>query len=436
MRTVRLVVCAVAVVMIAAGCAHLQSANRYAAAPGTVSEPYWCAPESRPALSAADCKSLSGQLDLAAFIAHAHHTAATATADGAASSAYEAGAGAPFRFRDPTAAFDPLAPDTLLYDSTAPTAQVVGIEWNVAAASAPEGFTGPNDVWDNVGGGVWRLRAWILRPFENEPNVFAATHPCLGASSATYDVTAACYAASHTNPLRILVTNDDGYNSKGIDAAVEALRDLPIPVDITVSAPATNQSGSGRKTTAGPLTATDQTTLSGYAAKAVQGFPADSVNYALSNLHVNPDLLVSGINDGQNISLPISNISGTVGAARQGALVDIPAVAISSGLGRTEPPPAIPADFPSAAVELRAWVDDFLLGRVGPAVLQSVVSINVPTCYSGTIRGTRFLPLAPSFSAAPSNCLSTVTDPADDVAGFLNGFTTISSIGTAGSITS
>jgi len=69
-------------------------------------------------------------------------------------------------------------------------------------------------------------------------------------------------------------------------------------------------------------------------------------------------------------------------------------------------------------------------------VFQSVVNINVPTCYSGSIRGTRFLPLSPSFSAAPSNCLSTVTDPADDVAGFLNGFTTISSIGTAGSITS
>ena len=389
MRNVRFVACAIVVVLIAAGCAHLKTAVRYSASPGTLSEPFWCAPEGGVALGTDDCNVLSAQLDIAASIARGHHTAASATAGGAASSAYAAGSGAPFRFRAPTATFDPVKPDTLLYDSTAPTAQVVGIEWNVASASAPAGFQGPNDVWQDQGGGVWRLRAWILRPFQNEPNVFANTHPCLGASSATYDITAACYATSHPNPLRILMTNDDGYNNPGIDAAVEAMRDLPIPVDVTVSAPATNQSGSGRKTTPGTLTATDQTTLSGYPAKAVQGFPADSVNYALSTMHVNPDLLVSGINDGQNISLPVSNISGTVGAARQGALADIPAVAMSAGFGRTTPLPVIPPDFPSAAAALSVWVNDFLLGRVGPAVFESVVNINVPTCYTGAIRGTR-----------------------------------------------
>jgi 5'-nucleotidase len=427
MRNLRFVACAVVLLVVASGCQLLQSANRYAASPGSVSEPFWCEPSAGVALNVSDCRGLSAQLDFAVFAANAHHTAAAATADGATSSPYVAGVGAPFRLTGPTAAFDPQKPDTLLYDGIGPTAQVVGIEWNVTSASAPAGFVGPNDTWNDQGDGTWRLRTWILRPFQNEPDVFADIHPCLEAGGPVYDVTAACYTSTHPNPLRILVTNDDGYHSPGIDAAVEELRTLP-NVAVTVSAPAANQSGTGRKTTPGPLTATDQTTLSGYAAKAVQGYPADSVLYALNTLHMNPDLLVSGINDGQNISLPISNISGTVGAARQGGLVDIPALAVSQGFGS-------PPDFPSGAAALRSWVDDFLLGRAGPALFEKVVNINVPTCAAGSNRGTKVLPLAPAYDSSPANCLSTVTSVADDVAGFLNGYITQTSVGTAGSIT-
>lgn len=427
MRNLRFVACAVVLLVVAAGCVQLQSANRYAAAPGSVSEPFWCAPDAGTALSPADCQTLSAQLDFAAFIANAHHTAAAATAAGAVSSAYVAGVGAAFRFGGPTASFDPLAPDTLLYDGVAPTSQIAGVEWNVTSVSAPAGFIGPNDSWDDQGGGVWRLRAWIMRPFQNQPNVFADTHPCLDVGGPVYDITAACYTATHPDPLQILVTNDDGYSSLGIDAAVEEMRTLP-NVEVTVVAPLTNQSGSGRKTTAGPLNTFDYLTASGYPVKAVQGFPADSVNYALNTMNLNPELLVSGINDGQNISLPISNISGTVGAARQGALRDIPAVAASQGFGA-------PPDFPSGAVALRSWVDEFLLGRAGPARFEKVVSINIPTCTAGSIRGTKVLPLAPAGFAVTSDCTSAVTSVADDVAGFLNGFVTRTSVGTAGSIT-
>src|SRR6478752_2263496 len=55
-------------------------------------------------------------------------------------------------------------------------------------------------------------------------------------------------------PLRILVTNDDGFAATGIDTVVTALRKLPA-VRVTVVAPATNQSGTGGKTTAGTLRA-------------------------------------------------------------------------------------------------------------------------------------------------------------------------------------
>jgi 5'/3'-nucleotidase len=81
-----------------------------------------------------------------------------------------------------------------------------------------------------------------------------------------------------TEQLRVLVTNDDGVGAAGIDALVEALQTLEL--DITVVAPATEQSGQGGKVTDGPLTVTDTTTASGFPAKAVAGFPADTVIWA------------------------------------------------------------------------------------------------------------------------------------------------------------
>jgi 5'-nucleotidase len=238
-----------------------------------------------------------------------------------------------------------------------------------------------------------------------------------------YDVAAACYIETHPNPFEILVSNDDGYSAAGIDAAVEALRALPLATNITVSAPATNQSGSGGNISPPPLSATELETLSGYPVWAVDGYPADSVLYALDTLHVNPDLLVAGINNGQNIG-PVITISGTVGAARVGGRAEIPAVGVSQGVGS-------PPDFPSGAAAMITWVNDFLLGRVGTE-FQSVTNINVPTCTTGSIRGTAVLPTATALNGRPinpSNCLSTVTTFADDVDGFLNGYTTVSSIG-------
>jgi len=88
------------------------------------------------------------------------------------------------------------------------------------------------------------------------------------------------FADGHTQPLEILVVNDDGYSAAGIDAVVEGLRTLP-GVHIDVVAPATNQSGSGDKTTPGGVTAFAAQTQSGYPATAVNGYPADSVLYAL-----------------------------------------------------------------------------------------------------------------------------------------------------------
>jgi 5'-nucleotidase len=251
-------------------------------------------------------------------------------------------------------------------------------------------------------------------------NVFARAHPCLRASGPVYDLDAPCYTRTHPDKFAVLVSNDDGYAADGIDAAVEALLTLP-NVDVTVSAPLTNQSGAGGKTSPDPLSAQLLQTKSGRPAWAVDGFPADSVRYALNTLHANPELVVSGINNGQNIG-SLVDISGTVGAARVGARSNIPAVAVSQELGS-------PPDYPSGATALLAWVQDFLFGRVGPARFERVVNINVPTCAAGThIRGTVTVPTSTGLAGLSSNCASTKTTFTDDVDAFTNGYIAVSSI--------
>ena len=99
-----------------------------------------------------------------------------------------------------------------------------------------------------------------------------------------------------------MVTNDDGVGAPGINATVKALAALP-DTKVTVVAPLTNQSGTGAKVTPGTLTVTNATTASGYPAKAVAGYPADTIIWAIDDHGIaqRPDLVVSGINFGENI---------------------------------------------------------------------------------------------------------------------------------------
>lgn len=224
-------------------------------------------------------------------------------------------------------------------------------------------------------------------------------------------------------PLEILVTNDDGYNSPGIDIVVEALRKLPA-MKLSVVAPATNKSGTGSQTTPGKVTANPQETLSGYPATAVDGFPADSVTYAMSTLGLRPDLVVSGINFGQNLG-PVAAVSGTVGAAKAAAARGIPAIAASQGLGS-------PPDYPAAAKLVIAWITSHrtsLAAKARPPV--DVINLNVPTCGpASTLRGVKQVPLAVAGAGAGdhADCSSRTTRVADDIAAFLVGYATITEL--------
>ncbi|HVN56001.1 MAG TPA: 5'/3'-nucleotidase SurE [Anaerolineaceae bacterium] len=129
---------------------------------------------------------------------------------------------------------------------------------------------------------------------------------------------------------QILLTNDDGIQSPGLWAAAEALSTLGY---VTVVAPREQSSGTGRSM---PLTSdgiirklTMRVHQQEWTVYSVGGTPAQAVQHAIFEIMpVRPDLVVSGINYGENVGLGVT-ISGTVGAAMEAASFGIPALAVS-----------------------------------------------------------------------------------------------------------
>ncbi len=127
--------------------------------------------------------------------------------------------------------------------------------------------------------------------------------------------------------MKILVTNDDGIESLGIEALVKNLKEIG---HVTVVAPLKEQSAVGHAITMQiPLRVTEfykDGQLFGY---AVNGTPADCVKMGIRNImQDSPDIVVSGINHGSNTAVNII-YSGTVSAAREAAIMDVPSIAIS-----------------------------------------------------------------------------------------------------------
>ena len=182
--------------------------------------------------------------------------------------------------------------------------------------------------------------------------------------------------------MKILVTNDDGILSPVLSALGDALsRDH----QVTVVAPSTDQSGMSQAFTHGTekhLTYR-QDAIAPYPVYQVAGTPCDCVKFAVSHLFAEsrPDLLVSGVNLGENAGMS-AVYSGTVAAAREGAMWGIPALALS--VWRNDPAHV------AAAI-------DWLLGLLrnprllpqapesGPAPLWNV---NFPPCPPAEVEGT------------------------------------------------
>lgn len=123
--------------------------------------------------------------------------------------------------------------------------------------------------------------------------------------------------------MRILVSNDDGYNAAGLEALVQSLKGLG---ELTVVAPETNCSGASNSLTLNRPLSVGQAANGFY---YVNGTPSDCVHIALTGLlDFRPDLVVSGINNGANMGED-TLYSGTVAAATEAYLFGIPAIAFS-----------------------------------------------------------------------------------------------------------
>ena len=122
---------------------------------------------------------------------------------------------------------------------------------------------------------------------------------------------------------RILVTNDDGYFSPGLQALAAALSELG---DVTVVAPQAEASAVGHALTLRRPLRIEEI---GERVYAVDGTPTDCVNIAIDKvLSGRPDMVVSGINKGLNVGDDVT-YSGTVAGALEGALLGYPAMAVS-----------------------------------------------------------------------------------------------------------
>ena len=180
-----------------------------------------------------------------------------------------------------------------------------------------------------------------------------------------------------SNKPHILVTNDDGIRAPGLLALKDACAEIG---HVTVLAPSHNWSASGHvKTMHKPLRVDRVTLADGTEALSTTGAPSDAVALAfLGVVEREIDLVVSGVNRGANLGHDVT-YSGTVTAAMEAAISDVPAVAVS--LNTREQ-----ADFGPAARFAATLASETLDRGIPEGIL---LNVNVPHLPADAIKGVR-----------------------------------------------
>jgi 5'-nucleotidase len=173
--------------------------------------------------------------------------------------------------------------------------------------------------------------------------------------------------------VRILLSNDDGYQARGLRMLAEHL--APIAT-VVIVAPDRNRSGASNSLTLETPLRVEQVDDSIY---YVNGTPTDCVHVAITGLlDEPPDMLISGINHGANLGDDVL-YSGTVAAAMEGRFLGIPAIAVSLVLDGA-------GHFATAAALMRRLVERSL---VDPLPIDAILNVNVPDLPPERIRGIR-----------------------------------------------
>lgn len=176
--------------------------------------------------------------------------------------------------------------------------------------------------------------------------------------------------------MRILLTNDDGIHAPGLDLLERIARRLSD--DVWTCAPAEENSGAGHSLT---LHQPVRLREHGHQRFSVTGTPTDAVNLALRKLFADrkPDLIISGINNGENLADDVT-YSGTISAAMEGALAGLPAIALSQALRD--------AGHGFAAAE--GWAERVLRPLLdAPLAKRTVINVNFPALAPDAVKGVR-----------------------------------------------
>jgi 5'-nucleotidase len=178
---------------------------------------------------------------------------------------------------------------------------------------------------------------------------------------------------SRERQLRILLSNDDGYQARGLRTLAEHLKPL---ADVVIVAPDRNRSGASNSLTLETPLRVERVEHNLY---YVNGTPTDCVHIAITGLlEHQPDVLISGINNGANLGDDVL-YSGTVAAAMEGRFLGIPSIAVSLVLRDGE-------HYATAAELVRRLVERNV---TDPLPTDAILNINVPDLPAAELQGIR-----------------------------------------------
>src|SRR5215207_4596572 len=192
--------------------------------------------------------------------------------------------------------------------------------------------------------------------------------------------------------MRIVLTNDDGIEAPGLLAARRALEKVG---DVITVAPDQNRSGVGRSISFGrSLHVEEREMADGVTGYACTGTPVDCVRLvALGLMDFEPDIVVSGINHGENLGDDIT-YSGTVAGAMEGIVIGVPGIAVSLSVGRpwhtgseTDLHFRPAAEFTARLAKIS--VEHLPAGRI--------LTVNAPNVPEGELKGARVTKLGRRF---------------------------------------
>ena len=194
---------------------------------------------------------------------------------------------------------------------------------------------------------------------------------------------------NNSEPLHILLTNDDGHQAPGIQALHRVLKQMGHRVSLV--APSTEQSATGMGITSRRNLALKQLETDYW---HLDGQPADTILFALGHLLEDnpPDLVLSGINFGPNLGTAL-HMSGTIGAAIMATLQGFPSIAVSAGMRFDEVETRFPStyDVLESAAEFTCSVIDSLrtsVGKKGRLLPKEILlNINYPALPKNRIKG-------------------------------------------------